>query len=268
MKALIEAGFPSLARSYRLWRDRRAFARRRMRPTTLGFDFIGVEGMPESRSASGELQLLRDLLQSTEVFVDVGANCGLYTLISCHAGVPALAFEPNQENFQLLLRNLAHNRCRIAEAFQIALSSKPGVMPLFGGGEGGSLESNWGGMTNTYSRLVSVNTLDNLIAGRFPDGRMVIKIDVEGHEYGVLSGAEKLLARAPAPSWLIEHGFRENFSDGINPRFLEVFERFWSHGYESYTADTDRQPVRREDVQRWMLKGERDFGDMNYLFQR
>jgi FkbM family methyltransferase len=239
-----------------------------MRPTALGFDFIGVEGMPESRSASGEVELLRGLLQSAEAFVDVGANCGLFTLIACRAGVPVLAFEPNQENFQLLLRNLAHNRCTGAEAFQVALSSQPGVMPLFGGGEGGSLESNWGGMTHTYSRLVSVNTLDNLVSGRFPDRRLVIKIDVEGHEYGVLSGADKLLARMPSPTWLIEHGFRENFSGGINPRFREVFERFWSHGYECHTADAVRRPVCRDDVQRWIAQGERDFGDMNYLFWR
>ncbi len=83
--------FPGFAAWYRFRRDRRIFAAQRMRPTALGFAFIGVEGMPESRTASGEVAMLRELLNGRDLFVDVGANCGLYTLIACHAGVPVLA---------------------------------------------------------------------------------------------------------------------------------------------------------------------------------
>jgi hypothetical protein len=49
---------------------------------------------------------------------------------------------------------------------------------------------------------------------------------------------------------------------------MALFERFWSFGYACCTADADRRPVHRADVQRWISKGERDFGYMNYLFQK
>ena len=70
-----------------------------MRSTSLGFDFIGDPGMPESRAASREVSMLCELLQGKGRFVDIGANCGLYSLIAAKAGVPVLAVEPNPLNF-------------------------------------------------------------------------------------------------------------------------------------------------------------------------
>jgi hypothetical protein len=63
MKKFLDKFFPGFAAWYRLRRDQRLFAAQRMRPTGLGFDFIGVESMPESRVASGEVALLRELLR-------------------------------------------------------------------------------------------------------------------------------------------------------------------------------------------------------------
>jgi hypothetical protein len=67
MKKFIEKCFPGLAIRYRSWRDKRMFASQVMRPTCLGFDFIGVPGMPESRTASGEVAMLRELLHGKVV---------------------------------------------------------------------------------------------------------------------------------------------------------------------------------------------------------
>ena len=266
MKAFVEKYFSSLARAYRWNRDYRKYSSRRMQPTSLGFDFIGVEGMPDSRVASGEIQLLLEQLKSSNVFIDIGANCGLYSLVASTAGVPTISFEPNSENYQLLLRNLHHNNINNVEAFHVALSSSQGVMRLYGGGEGASLIKNWGGMENTYSSLVSTNSLDNLISHRFAKDRLLIKIDVEGHEFEVLSGARKLLSQSPSPTWLIEHGFKENLSGEINPHFMDIFELFWLHGYDCFTADLEQRQVVKEDVLRWLEIGERDFGYLNYLF--
>jgi FkbM family methyltransferase len=153
-----------------------------MRPTSLGFDFIGVEGMPESRTASGEVALLRELLREWDLFVDVGANCGLYTLIACHSGVPVLAVEPNDLNFRRLKQNLLHNRYEKAEALNVAIGEEKGKCLLYGGGEGASLLKNWGGMASTYAREVEVETLDGLLNSRPSADCLLIKVDVEGHE--------------------------------------------------------------------------------------
>lgn len=268
LKKQVEKYLPQLARAYRMLRDQRLNSRRSMVKTEFGFDMIGGEGLAGSRSAGGELKLFQELLLKTDVFVDVGANCGIFTLMACNAGIQTIAFEPNLENCNFLLFNLHHNGFKNVEVFPIALSKAPGVLPLFGGGEGASLEANWGGMASTYSRMVAVNTLNNLVSPRFSHERLLVKIDVEGHEFDVLTGAGDLLARCPAPVWLLEHGFTENFSGKINPHFQDLFDLFWRHGYVCCTADKERRKVIREDVRRWLAQGTRDFGFLNYLFYK
>ena len=115
MRKIIDSVFPSLARFYRHWRDTRIATSRKILPTRLGFNFIGVESMPETRVASGEVALLRGYLAKSDAFIDVGSNCGFYSMLACQAGVPVLCFEPNAENYQFLLRNISHNRF-VAEA--------------------------------------------------------------------------------------------------------------------------------------------------------
>ena len=268
MKKFIEKCFPGLAIRYRSWRDKRMFASQVMRPTSLGFDFIGVPGMPESRTASGEVAMLRELLHGKDLFVDIGANCGLYSLIAAKAGVPVLAVEPNRLNYLRLKQNIDHNGFANIQPHAFALSDKPGRAALYGGGEGASLLRNWGGMTNTYAQEVEIDTLDNLLSSRGGLGEILIKIDVEGHEPAVLSGARGLLMREKAPTWIIEHSFRENQDGGVNPRFLDLFELFWNAGYQCLTFDRERRTIRSDDVDRWLRTGVRDFGDVNYIFQK
>ena len=268
IKKIADRFFPRFAAWYRMRRDGRLFDAQRMCPTSLGFDFIGVEGMPESRTASGEVALLRELLRERDLFVDVGANCGLYTLIACHSGVPTLAIEPNDLNFRRLKQNLLHNRYEKAEALNVAIGEEKGKCLLYGGGEGASLLKNWGGMTSTYAREVEVETLDRLMMSRPANDRLLIKVDVEGHELPVLAGARGLLARPTAPAWIMEHSFRENQEGQINPRFMELFELFWAAGYDCHTFDRDRRLVTRPDVERWIASGIRDYGGVNYLFSR
>jgi FkbM family methyltransferase len=268
MKKIVEKLFPDFAAWYRMRRDGRLFAAQRMRPTSLGFDFIGVDGMLESRTASGEVALLRELLSGRDLFVDVGANCGLYTLIACHSGVPVVAVEPNDLNFRRLKQNLLHNRYEKAEALNVAIGEEKGKCLLYGGGEGASLLKNWGGMASTYAREVEVETLDGLLNSRPVTDRVLIKVDVEGHELAVLAGARDLLARPVAPTWIMEHSFRENQEGKVNPRFMELFEIFWAAGYVCHTFDAERRVVEGADVQRWITSGIRDYGGVNYLFSR
>jgi FkbM family methyltransferase len=268
MRKFIEKNFPGLAIRYRSWRDKRMFAAQVMRPTSLGFGFIGVPGMPESRTASGEVAALRALLHGKDLFVDVGANCGLYSLIACHAGVPILAVEPNDLNFRRLQENLIHNGYEKSEVLNLAIGAEKGKCLLYGGGEGASLLKNWGGMASTYAREVNVESLDGLMGSRTSAERILIKVDVEGHELAVLAGARGLLARRVSPTWIMEHSFRENQEGRINPRFIELFEVFWGAGYHCATFDLERRPVRRDDVERWLRTGVRDFGGVNYIFQK
>ena len=73
---------------------------------------------------------------------------------------------------------------------------------------------------------------------------------------------------AHSPVWLVEIGFKENFNDLINPDFSKIFDLFWSHGYVVKTADFQERLIEPADIERWLHKGVRDFGVVNYLFVR
>jgi len=224
--------------------------------------------MAELRWESGEQALLLELAKDAEIFIDIGANCGVFTLAARQAGLKVVAVEPNAENLKALLFNLQRNNWTDVEVLPIALAEGIGVLPLFGGRQGASLTRGWGGVASNYSRLVPVNCIDNLFSDRFSGKRLLIKIDVEGNEYDVITGASRVMKLTPAPVWILEHGFDENFGGTINPHFRELFELFWTKGYRCFTADDARQPVLESDVNRWVANRKRDFGYINYFFCR
>ena len=66
------------------------------------------------------------------VFADVGANVGSYTILASAAiGVHVLAFEPDDEAFTWLLRNIELNRvCGHVQARREAVGANIGVAPF------------------------------------------------------------------------------------------------------------------------------------------
>jgi len=153
-------------------------------------------------------------LEPGEVFVDVGANLGYFTLVGANAVGRAgrvHSFEPEPRNMALLRRNLALNRFDQVVCHQVAVGAAPGSAAL-------SLsEANLGahhlagpreGHEGIRVRLV---TLDEALAGE-PRPVKLIKIDIQGGELDALDGAEALLARqARRPAVIME----------LNPTTLE-----------------------------------------------
>ena len=215
-----------------------------------------------------ETALIARLLEQVDRFVDVGANLGYYTCLALQKGRDVMAVEPQPRNLKNLYRNLVSNGWQdSAEVMLVALSDAPGLMLLYGAsGPSASLLRNWAGYSPRYSQLVAVSTLDNLLAGRFKGERLLIKIDVEGAEYAVLNGAPLTLRRDIAPMWLLEVCLHEFHPAGFNPDFLRVFQLFWEHGYEAYTAEAQPRLVPRERVQAWWSNRRTDSESFNYIF--
>lgn len=255
------------------WWSTRVWTRASQAETPLGFK-LATKAHPAYRlMQSGqfepeETRILQHLFEESDVFVDIGANVGYYCCLALRHGKSVLAFEPQLQNLACLYHNLAANGWEDrVEVFPLALAAKPGLLPLFGAsGPSASLVRDWAGYSPGFRQTVPVNTLDNILVGRFEDSRLVIKIDVEGAEYHVLRGAISTLSRTTRPTWLIEVCFTEYHPGGTNPDFLRTFQLFWDHGYHCYGADSQCTPIDATDVSRWITSGMRDLKTFNYVF--
>jgi len=137
---------------------------------------------------------------------------------------------------------------------------------MYGGGTAASFLPGWAGTPECWKRVVPLSTLDVLTGNRFEGLPLLIKIDVEGFEFEMLKGAERILTRNPKPTWIVEICLNEHFRSGFNERFKETFEMFWSKGYECRLAGAGKRTVTLSDVKRWVAQGSVDFGTHNYLF--
>jgi FkbM family methyltransferase len=128
------------------------------------------------------------------VFIDVGANQGLYSLIA--AQNPKIssvyAFEPQPEVFDNLEKNIKRNSAQTVCAFPYAISSKCEKREMFikkGHSGAGTLREELVPQSKFGSsvRIVTVdkNFIDSNIT--VPAGaKVALKIDTEGHEAQVL----------------------------------------------------------------------------------
>lgn len=241
--------------------------------TPLGFKLVSgfhpaYKLMREGKFEIEETAIISRLLGHAEVFVDVGANLGYYTCLASQHGKQVVAFEPQPQNLSCLMRNVTVNGYeQQVEIFPLALSNRPGVLTLYGAsGPSASLIKGWAGYSASYKQLIPVSTLDVVLNTRFLDKQLFVKIDVEGAEYQVLSGAQAVLSRARKPVWLLEVCLQEFHPSGFNPDYSKVFDLFWDKGYQAYTATEPARLVTKQDVTAWLETRSTDSGSFNYVF--
>jgi FkbM family methyltransferase len=132
-------------------------------------------------------------------FLDVGAHIGTSALSALHAGFGrAIACEADPENARLLRANVALNGAeKRVQVVQAAITNRPG-MSRVDRGKGGSHKRRVIGPKDTpKGQVVEVpaTTLDALLADLdvAPSSIGLLWLDVEGHEWHVLTGALSLL---------------------------------------------------------------------------
>jgi FkbM family methyltransferase len=147
-----------------------------------------------------------DALKQGDVVYDVGANVGIYSL---HAGFGignsgwVYAFEPLERNVRYLRQHLALNNLQNCTVLESAICNKEGTLAFSA--------ADWDpSMTRLSPRgeiAVPATTLDICIYGemRFRPPN-VIKIDVEGAEFEVLSGATRGITEFHPTIFLEIHG--------------------------------------------------------------
>jgi FkbM family methyltransferase len=145
-----------------------------------------------------ETRSLRKIIQPGWQVLDVGANIGYYTLLFARLVGSAgrvYAFEPAENTFSALLRNVALNpfAAAIVHPQRVALAGSQGSGSLvFGAHHGLTRLANAG---EAGSEAVHVTTLDRFVEEHAVNAVHFIKIDIEGAEQHFLDGAAATIGR-------------------------------------------------------------------------
>jgi FkbM family methyltransferase len=157
---------------------------------------------------------LRDTLRPSDVFLDIGANIGIFSIFAAKHIGPAghvYACEPHLPNAAQLLQNISANGLgdRVS-VLSLAASGEDGYAPFrykrWRSGASGSQLAVDGGpaMERTVgAELKAAMTIDSMVEKgviRSPD---LIKIDTDGIEIPITRGMERLLRSAQRPRGLL-----------------------------------------------------------------
>ena len=148
-----------------------------------------------------EFAFLESVLKDGMVFVDAGANEGLYSLFASRCVGPSgrvFSFEPSQREFYRLGCNIQLNGLDNVHAVQAGLAEVPGEIRLNVADSSHAGQNTLGKFIYQVPLLrterVSAQTLDGFAAESGLTRLDILKLDVEGAERRVLEGSRKVLS--------------------------------------------------------------------------
>lgn len=203
-----------------------------------------------------EREFLKAYLKPGDLFVDVGANIGLFSLVAAKLVGPSgrvYAFEPTGRIYERLAINRMLNGFECMACFRLALSDHIGQQSLFVSKDGFDAWNSFAHPVAGQSfdhELVGCETWDHFAIQHDLLGKVsMIKLDVEGWEIPVLSGAKETLAREDAPLLQVEFTDAVSQSAGFlckdSYRMLEDFG-YRMFLYDARTRELLHDPIRED----------------------
>lgn len=149
----------------------------------------------------GDMGFLLHVLRRDELFVDVGANVGTFSVLaSSLVGARSIAIEPVPTTFESLRLNIAVNHLEtLVEPHRVAVGATVGRIQF--SVDRDTVNSVVDETYSGKSAEVPVVPLDVLADGKQPT---LIKVDVEGFESQVLAGAVRTLQSRSVLAVLLE----------------------------------------------------------------
>lgn len=147
-------------------------------------------GLPFLIKDRGPQALIRKMIRGADAFIDGGANLGWYSCLAAAFGVPeVVAVEPVPQTGRMLMWIARWNGFEGVRVLRCALGERRGiarfVVPDAPFPEMGHVGSDGEGRTRDVQVLGLADVLGMLATER---RRIVVKLDVEGHELTVMRG--------------------------------------------------------------------------------
>ncbi len=172
------------------------------------------------------------LLREADVFFDVGANVGVYSVLAAGvAGARTVAVEPGREAAATLALNLrVNNLMDRVDIRAEAVGAMRGVVKFTRGLDTLNHVAPAEGARGDEAK-VHMTTIDHLSVGQCP---RLIKLDTEGYETAAIEGAERTLADARLWGLIVEldgHGQRYGYDEAaLHRRLMQL--GFAAHAYD------------------------------------
>lgn len=156
-------------------------------------------GLPEY----DEMLFVSRFLRARETFIDIGANVGSYAVIALAAASDTcvVAYEPHPATFVRLAENIRLNTAiERARLRQSAIGDRVGTISFTATGDATNHIATPGETAPTI--LVPLTTLDEDLREVGPVA--IVKMDVEGAEVLVLTGANRFIRDSRPLVWIVE----------------------------------------------------------------
>lgn len=191
--------------------------------------------------------------------IDIGASVGNFskTAFAVFKGISVVAFEPLPDEFTELTARL--EGAGPFKAFNVALSDKEGRADFHVNAYSSAssllapkqaLKRHFDFTQEDRVITVPVRSLDSYYPELKLDRNVLVKIDVQGGELGVIRGGQRVLAETRVV--IVETSFRALYQG--QPLFDEVHRSlqglgFRYHGsFHQLLAPTDRQPLEQDSI--------------------
>jgi FkbM family methyltransferase len=177
-----------------------------------------------------ESSIIKKLLRHDDIFIDIGANIGYYTLLASsliNSG-SIFAFEPNHKLCKLIEQSLMLSEVSkdIYRVLPTAVGSKNGFAQFVI--EDQSELSHLTELSTIKATKVPITTLDSIVSTNKIRNIRLVKIDTEGAEPEVFQGMKKSLQNGIIDAILFEHSI-----DNIqNIHYLNCIKNCINAGYE------------------------------------
>lgn len=232
-----------------------------------GFKFIGPSNMISGDFEKEEVAFFNKAIEDSDIFINVGANIGYYVCAAISQNKKVFAFEPDNNNFGLLMKNIElndkHNNCL---AFNLGVGDKWQTLKIYHASTGSSFLQGWANNSPFFYNKAYVIKIDDFSFINYK--KAFFLVDVEGFESYVVEGALNTLTSELPQIWMIEIMTSDEYGDinNFSIRQLALVSLFEKNKFDLYNlTDKGTQTIEYYDLCECIKNRESKLGH-NFVF--